>query len=332
MIIWGLRMHLHHLAKCFLSMAVLFFSANFSVQSQTFPQRSVRIIIPHAPAGPADTVARELAHHLSSQWGQSIINDNKSGANGSIGAELVAKALPDGYTLLLTSMGVVAVNPTLNHLKFDTLKDLAPVALVANSSNVLVVSPSLGVKNVQEFIQLMKNNPQKMNFGSAGVGTASHLSMEIFNQMAGIKMLHVPYKGASPALTDLMGNQVQAFMSGITGALPYIQSGKLIPIGVTSTQTIPFLPNVPPIGKTLPGFELGNWYGLFAPAGTPKAIVQQINQDIRDILQNPEVKKTLFKTGFENVPSLSSDQFTQFVRSEIDKWSKLIKTSNITAN
>jgi tripartite-type tricarboxylate transporter receptor subunit TctC len=244
------------------------------------------MVIPHAPAGPADIVARELSHYLSTKWGESIINDNRSGANGSIGAEIVVKSPPDGHTLLLTSMGVVAVNPTLNNLKFDPLKDLIPIALVANSSNVLVVSPNLGVKNLQEFIQLVKANPQKMNYGSAGVGTASHLSMELFNETAGLKMLHVPYKGASPAVTDLISNQVQAFMSGTTGALSYIQTGKLIALGVTSSQSIEILPSTAPIAKVLPGFELGNWYGLFAPAGTPKEIIQQISQDVQAILQS----------------------------------------------
>ena len=297
-----------------------------------YPNRTVRFVIPHAPAGPADLVARELSHYLSTKWGESVINDNRSGANGSIGAEIVAKAPADGYTLLLTSMGVVAVNPSLNNLKFDPLKDLSPIALVANSSNVLVVSPSLGVKNLQEFLQLVKANPGKMNFGSAGVGTASHLSMELLNQTAGLKMLHVPYKGASPALTDLMSNQVQAFMSGTTGALPYIQSGKLIALAVTSSDNIAILPNVPPIAKTLPGFELGNWYGLFAPAGTPKELVQQISQDVQAILQSPDVKKNLFKSGFEPVPNQTPEQFAQFVKREVDRWSKVVKSSNIQAN
>ncbi len=299
---------------------------------ENFPTRTVRVVIPHAPAGPADTVARELSHYLSSKWGESIINDNRSGANGSIGAEIVAKANPDGYTLLLTSMGVVAVNPSLNNLKFDPLKDLSPIALVANSSNVLVVNPSLGVKNLQEFIQLVKANPQKMNFGSAGVGTASHLSMELFNQTAGLKMLHVPYKGASPAVTDLLSNQIQAFMSGTTGALPYIQAGKLIALGVTSSEMIAILPNVPPIGKTLPGFELGNWYGLFAPAGTSKELVQQISQDVQGILQSSDVKKNLFKSGFEPVPNQTPEQFAAFVKKEVERWSKVVKSSNIQAN
>lgn len=299
---------------------------------ENFPTRTVRVVIPHAPAGPADLVARELSHHLSAKWGESIINDNRSGANGSIGADIVAKATPDGYTLLLTSMGVVAVNPSLNNLKFDPLKDLTPIALVANSSNVLVVSPSLGVKNLQEFIQLVKANPQKMNFGSAGVGTASHLSMELLNQIAGLKMLHVPYKGASPAVTDLISNQVQAFMSGTTGALPYIQSGKLIALGVTSSETIAILPNVPPIGKTLPGFELGNWYGLFAPGGTSKELVQQISQDVQGILQSSEVKKNLFKSGFEPVSNQTPEQFAGFVKKEVERWSRVVKSSNIQAN
>jgi len=163
-----------------------------------------------------------------------------------------------------------------------------------------------------------------MNFGSAGVGTASHLSMELLNQTAGLKMLHVPYKGASPALTDLMSNQIQAFMSGTTGALPYIQSGKLIALGVTSSENIAILPNVPPIAKSLPGFELGNWYGLFAPVGTPKELVQQISQDVQAILQSQDVKKNLFKSGFEPVPNQTPEQFAQFVKREVDRWSKVV--------
>lgn len=303
-----------------------------SIAAENYPQRAVRMVIPHAPAGPADNVARELAVHLSTKWGQSIINDNKSGANGGIGADIVSKANPDGYTLLLTSMGVVAVNPTLNNLKFDTLKDLTPIALIANSSNVLVVPTSLGVKTVQELIQLIKANPNKMNFGSAGVGTASHLAMEMFNQSAGLKMLHIPYKGASPVITDLISNQVQAFMSGMTIALPYIQSGKLIALGVTSPEPVAVLPNVPPIGKVIPGFEISNWYGVFAPAGTSKELALQINQDIVGILQSSEVKKNLFKSGFEPVTNQSPEQFTQFVKREIDRWAKVVKSSNMQAN
>jgi tripartite-type tricarboxylate transporter receptor subunit TctC len=297
-----------------------------------YPDKPIRFIVPFPPGGPADVQARIISQKMSVRWKQPVIVENKPGAGGSIAAEFVAKAQPDGYTLMYTTSGVVTVNPVLSAVQYDVMKDFTPVILTSTLSSIMVVNPSLKIKTISELISLAKANPEKVNYASSGNGSTSHLAMEQFNRMTGTTIQRIPYKGATPAINDLLGGNVQVMIMGLTSVMPFVNSGKLVPLGVSSVERSPLAPSVPTITSSgLGGFEASNWLGVFAPAKTPENIVKKINKEINDIMQLPDTKERLYKEGFESVAEKTPEQFKDFLEIQISKWTKIVKEANISA-
>jgi len=293
-----------------------------------YPTKPIRIVVPFPAGGTTDILARAVAQKLTETLGQSVVVDNRPGAGGNIGAELVAKSPPDGYTLLMGTVGTHAINPSLYaKMPYDHVKDFVPVILVAGVPNVLVVNPSVPANSVQELIAYIKANPGKVNFASSGSGTSIHLSGELFKTMAGVSMTHVPYKGSTPALTDLMGGQVQLMFDNLPSSLPQIKAGKLRALAVTSAQRASALPDVPTVAEAgLPGFEASSWFGLLAPAGTPKDIVTKLNAEVAKWLATPEAREKLASQG-AIAAGQSPDDFTRHIAAETAKWQKVVKES-----
>ena len=296
--------------------------------AQPYPNHAIRLVVPFPAGGTTDILARAAAQKLTEALGQSVVVDNRPGAGGNIGAELVAKAAPDGYTLLMGTVGTHAINPSLYaKMPYDHIKDFVPIILVAGVPNVLVVNPSLPIHSVADLIKLAKAKPGTINFASSGSGTSIHLSGELFKTMAGVDMTHVPYKGSAPALTDVMGGQVQIMFDNLPSSLALIKSGKLRAVAVTSLQRAPALPDVPTIAESgLPGFEASSWFGILAPAGTPAPIVAKINAEVNKWLQSPEAKEQLLAQGAAAAGG-SPEQFVAHIRAETDKWAKVVKAS-----
>jgi len=297
-----------------------------------YPTRPVRFIVPFAPGGSTDTLARTLAQRLTDALGQQVVVDNRSGGNGNIGTEIVARAVPDGHTIVLGYIANLGIGPSLYaKLPFDPVKDFAPVTLLAVAPNILVAHPSLPVKNVRELVAYAKAHPQKVNYASAAVASLGHLAGELLNSSAGIRMQHVPYKGSGQAVIDLLAGQVQIMFSGMSSVMPHIKAGKLRPLAVTGAQRSPATPEVPTIAEAgYPGFEASAWYSVMAPAGTPKTVVTRLNGEILRALKIPEVKERLENVGFELVGS-SPDECGTYIRNEIVKWAKVVKASGIKA-
>ena len=293
-----------------------------------YPSKPVRLVVPFPPGGTTDILARAVAQKLTEQWHQQVIVDNRPGAGGNIGADLVAKSAPDGYTLLMGTIGTQAINPSLYaRMPYDAQKDFAPVILVAAVPNVLEVNPSLPVHTVQELIAYAKAHPGKLNFASSGNGTSIHLSGELFKSMTGVQMTHVPYKGSAPALADLAGGQVQLMFDNLPSSLGLIKGGKLRALAVTSTARSPALPDVPTIAESgLPGYEATAWFGVLAPAKTPPAIVDKLNAAIGAWLASPEAKEKLASQGAAAAGGTPAD-FARYIASETTKWAKVVKTS-----
>ena len=296
--------------------------------AQAYPTRTIRLVVPFPAAGTTDILARDVAQRLSVSLGQSVVVDNRPGAAGNIGSDLVAKSAPDGYTLLMGTVGTHAINPSLySKMPYDHVKDFVPIVLVAGVPNVLEVTPSLPVNSVADLIKLAKEKPGQLNFASSGSGTSIHLSGELFKTMAGVDMVHVPYKGSAPALTDLMGGQVQLMFDNLPSSLAQIKAGKLRAIAVTSAQRAAALPNIPTIAESgLPGFEASSWFGLLAPAGTPPAIVARINADVNQWLQTSAAKEQLLAQGAAPAGG-TPEQFAAHIRAETEKWAKVVKVS-----
>ena len=296
--------------------------------AQVYPSKPIRIVAPFPPGGPADILSRIIGHKLSQSWGQQVIVDNRPGAGGNIGADLVAKAAPDGYTLLLGFVGTHAINASLYaKMPYDNVKDFEPVSQIAAVTIVLVVHPSVSASSIKELIALAKSKPGQLTFGSPGNGTPQHLAGQLFNTMAGVDMLHVPYKGAVPALTDLLGGQLSMIFSSMPPALPLVKTGKIRALGVTSATRSPATPAIPTITESgLPGYEVNNWYGILAPRGTPKEIVSKLNAEIVKILNMPDVKESLAVQGAEPV-SGTPEQFAAYIKEETEKWAKIVKYS-----
>jgi tripartite-type tricarboxylate transporter receptor subunit TctC len=311
--------------------ASLFVLACGTAWAQPYPTKTVRIINPFSPGGSLDLVARLLARHMSAELGQSVLVDNRPGAGGTIGVETVAKAPPDGYTLLIVQSSIT-INPTLQpKISYDPIRDFAPISKVADYMFFLVAHPSLPVRSVKQLIALDKARPGQLNYASVGVGSGTHLASELFNYMAGTKIVHVPYKGTGQALPDLIGGHV-AIMFGSTSFVPHVKSKKLVALGVTGAARSPALPEVPTIAEAaLPGFEVTAWNALFAPAGTPEPIINRLNVLVREALAQPEAKATMDKQGLDATPS-TPGQLASLVRSELDKWARVIKASGMKAN
>ena len=300
--------------------------------AQPYPSKPIRLVVPFPAGGTTDILAREAGQRLSLSLGQSVVIDNRPGAAGNIGSELVAKSAPDGYTLLMATVSTHAINPNLYaRLPYDHIKDFAPVVLVAGVPNVLEVTPSLPVHSVADLIKLAKEKPGQINFASSGSGTSIHLSGELFKTMAGVDMTHVPYKGSAPAITDLIGGQVQVMFDNLPSSLPQIKAGKLRAIAVTSAQRAPALPDIPTIAESgLPGFEATSWFGIVAPAGTPPTIIARINADVNQWLQSPEAKEKLLAQGAVAAGG-SPEQFAAYIHAETEKWARVVKASGAKA-
>jgi tripartite-type tricarboxylate transporter receptor subunit TctC len=296
--------------------------------AQDYPTKPIRIVVPFPAGGATDLLARAVAQRLTEKWGQPVIVDNRPGAGGNIGSELVAKAAPDGYTLEMGTVGTHAINVSLYaKMPYDHVKDFVPIILVAAVPNVLVVNPSLPVKSVQELIAYGKANPGKLNFASSGNGTSIHLSGELFKTMTGVQMTHVPYKGSAPALQDLIAGQVQLMFDNLPPSLPQIKAGKLRALGVTTATRSPVLPDLPTIAESgLPGFESSSWFGLLAPAGTPQPIVAKVNAEVNAWLATPEAKEKIVASG-ANPAGGTPDDFAKHIAAETAKWQKVVKES-----
>lgn len=303
--------------------------APMAVQAQTFPTQAVKIVVPFPPGGTTDVLARLLAAELSQKWNQPVVVDNRAGASGTIFSEQLTRMPPDGYTLMLTATHHV-INPGLyKNLRYDTRTDFTPIAEVAAVSNVLVVNPKFPPKTVKELIAYAKANPGKVNFGSSGTGGANHLSGELFKSMAGVNMVHIPYKGAAPALNDLLGGQIPVMFDSVPGVLPHIQAGKLRALGVTTLKRSPALPDVPTIDEAgLKGFESTAWFGLYAPGKMSPALAAKISSDVLQALRTDTLRRAFEQQGAEP-GTMSQPQFAAFVDSELTKWSKVISDANV---
>jgi tripartite-type tricarboxylate transporter receptor subunit TctC len=301
--------------------------------AQDYPVRAVRIIAPFSPGGATDALARLVAQKLGERWGQGVVVDNRPGAGGNIGAELAARSAPDGYTLIVAG-APHAINMTLyRKLAYDLERDLVALHRIASYPSAIVVHPSLPAKSVKELISLARRRPGELNFGSAGPGSPNRLAIELFMQTAGVRMVHVPYKGGSGQMvSDLVAGQVQLASIGLPPAIGYLRAGRLRAIAVTGARRSPLLPEVPTVSESgLPGFEVTSWYGLFGPAALPKALVAKIDGDVSAALDSPEVKERLAKLGAEPAP-LPPEEFARFVRAEVEKWAKVVRTSGIAAD
>ena len=297
-----------------------------------YPSKPVTIIVPQAAGGANDAIARVIAQKLTEQTGQTFIVDNRPGAGGNLGTVAAAKAKPDGYTLMLTADSSMVINPALYKSPgFDPLKDFLPVSTVATAGYVLVANPAFPAKNIAEFIALVKQQPGKINIGSAGNGTLNHLIGEMLGKATGIDLVHVPYKGAAAAVTDLVGGQVQVSVQSLPSSISFIKSGKIKVLGVVNQKRVPALPDSPTIGETVKGFGTTPWYGMFAPAGTPRAIIQQLNAEIAKALESKDAVERLAGVGCEPFKS-SPEQFATLVREDLPRWAKIVKDAGATVD
>ena len=300
-----------------------------AASAQTYPTKAVRLVVPFLAGGSTDIVGRTVAQKLSEMWGQQAFVDNRPGGGTTIGTEMVAKAAPDGYTLLVTP-APFTINPSLlTKLPYDALTDFTPITLINTTPLVMVVNPGVPAKNVKELIALAKAKPGKLNFGSSGTGGSNHLAGELFDAMAGVKMVHIPYKGNAGALTDIVGGHLDVVYNGITSAVALIRGGKLRALAVTSLQRSAALPDVPTLNESgLKGFEAVAWNGLSAPAKTPRDVIMKINADVIKIVNSPELKERLKADGSDPVGN-SPEQYAAFLRNEIAKWAKVIKFAGV---
>ncbi len=313
----------------FLSAAVLAIAALPAHSAdQAYPNRPVRMIVPYAPGGNTDALARLIAQRLAQSLGQQVVVDNRPGGNTLIGTELVARAPADGHTIMLTTLTFTVVPTLYRKLPYDTLRDFTPITLAVTLPNVLVIHPAVPAKTLRELIAHAKLNPGKMSYASTGSGTSPHLSMELLKNMADIDLVHVPYKGGGPAMVDLIGGQIAAQFIGLPVAIPHISSGRLRALGVTSKTRASAAPGVPTMGETLPGYELNPWFGMLGPAGMPKAVTARLQTETARILRAPEMKDHLNSMGAEPAAT-SSAEFAAHIRAEIPRYAKIVKEAGI---
>ena len=298
-----------------------------------YPVKPVRIIVPFAAGGPTDIVARTVAQHMTLAFGQSVVIDNRPGAGGVLGADLAAKSAPDGYTLLLCSTGAMAINPgLLPYMPYDPVRDFEPITLVVTIPYLLLVQPAFAAQSVKDLVAYAKARPGQLNYGSAGTGATSHLAMELFRSMAGISIVHVPYKGSALAATDLVGGQLQLMFDAPPSALPFVRSGKLRALGISTARRSPLLPDMPTISEAgVSGFEVLTWSGICAPARTPRAIIARLNEVMVNGVSSRETREKFFALGADVVAS-SPEAFGKFLASELAKWSRAIRESGAAAH
>jgi tripartite-type tricarboxylate transporter receptor subunit TctC len=314
---------LRHLATALLACLPLFAFA----QAGNYPAKPIRIVVPFPPGGATDEAARLIATKMGEHWGQPVVVDNRPGAGGNVGSDIVAKSAPDGYTLVMGVTGSHAINISLySKMPYDPVKDFIAISQVAVVPNVLVVHPSVPAKNLAELVALAKTEPGKLNYASLGNGTAAHLGMEMLKTAAGIDVTHVPYKGSAPAVSDLIAGQVQMMVDGLPSSLPHVKAGQLRAIALTSLHRSPSLPDLPTIAETYPGFYADAWSGLFAPKGTPQPVIDKLSTEVQRILHLPDVRQKLAALGAEPVGS-TPVEFEAHVKREIAKWAKVVKSS-----
>jgi tripartite-type tricarboxylate transporter receptor subunit TctC len=299
-----------------------------SARAQNYPVRPVRIIVGVAAGGANSTVARLVAQRLSEQLGQPFIVENRPGAGGSVGAQAAANAAPDGYTLLFAAAANAISATVYENIGFNFVRDIAAVASLVHGSLIMEVNPAFPAQTVPEFIAYAKANPGKINMASAGIGNTTHLAGELFMMLTGVKLTHVPYRGGAPAVTDLLGGQVQVYFDGISGSLEYVRTGKLRALGVTTSMRADVLPNVPSLAEFVPGYEVSGWYGIGAPKETPAEIVGKLNREINAALADPKLKARLAELGYVTFAS-SPAEFGRFIAAEIEKWGRVVKFANI---
>ena len=295
--------------------------------AQKYPDKPLRMIVPFAPGGGTDIVARRIAQKLTEGLGQQVVVDNRGGAGGVLGADLAARAAPDGYTIILVS-GSYAVNPSLYKLSFDPVDGISTIGLVGMSADLLAVYPGVPVKTTQELIALAKASPGKLNYGSTGVGGFTHLATELFKMMTQTDMVHVPYKGTGPAMADLLGGQVQLLMGGIASELPFVRSGRLKGLGVTTPKRLPGVPDIPAIAETVPGYEAVLWYGVWGPPKLPREVVTRISDELKKIVAIPATREQLSQEGVD-AEHMAPEEFRKFLRAEIAKWAKVVKAAGV---
>ena len=301
--------------------------------AQTYPAHPVRVMVGFAPGGPNDIIARAYSARLAETLGQPFVVENRTGAAGNLAAEAVARAAPDGYTLMLGSTGTNAVNPSLYaSLPFDAVRDLAPVSIVATSPSALAVHPKVAAHSVRELIALAKAQPGKLTYASAGSGSSQHLSAELFKRAAGVDIVHVPYKGAAPGITDLLAGQVDMSFAPVANVVPYAKSGKLRLLAVTGASRSAFAPGVPTVAESgLPGFDVITWYAVFATAGTPGGVVDRLNSELRKIAQSPQLKEQLAGLGIDAAASASPAEARAYRDAEVERWGKLVRALGVKA-
>lgn len=319
------------LARC--ALAACLTPALPAAMAQTYPAKPITLVVPHSAGGTSDILARTVAAEAAKTLGQTIVIDNKGGANGTIAAKQVASSAPDGYTLLLATASTHGINPSLySRISYDAVKDFTPVTLLATVPNVLVVGPNVKAGNVQELIAFIRSQGDKTNMGSAGAGTPGHLAGEMFKSEAKLQFTHVPYKGGSPAITDLIGGQIDFMFTTIPGVLPHVKAGSLRALAVTSPERSSAMPDVPTMAESgLPGFQAVSWHGIVAPAGTPDAVVARLNQALTGALAAPEVKQRLLEEG-ARASGVNTAEFGKFLQTEMAAWAKAVKDSGATAN
>ena len=322
------------MASAVCSAAAMIAAAAFAqtITYPTYPTRPIRFVVPFAPGGNADTVSRTAGQKVAESIGQQVVIDNRSGANGNIGMEIVARAAPDGYTIVLGYIANVAIAPSLvSKLPYDPIKDYAPITLLATAPNILVVHASVPARTLKELIALSKAKPKSINFSSAGVASVGHLTGELFNTVTGSDFQHVPYKGSAQGVIDLVAGQIQMLIGGMSSVMPHIKAGRLRAIAVTGAQRSPAMPDVPTVAESLlPGFEATAWYGALAPAATPRPIVTRLHGEFAKALALPEVKQRLENLGYQIVAS-PPDDFAAYIKTEIAKWAKVVKASGAKA-
>jgi tripartite-type tricarboxylate transporter receptor subunit TctC len=318
----------HRIAALVLALATLGTGAAFAQGAANYPNKPIRVVVPFTAAGTTDLLARAVGIEMQKAWGQTVVVENRPGAGGNLGSDVVAKAAPDGYTLLVGAVSPQAINVTLYpKLPYDVMRDFAHITLIAAVPNVLEVNPSVPVKTVKELIALAKSRPGKLTYASSGSGTSIHLSAELFKTMADVDMLHIPYKGSGPAVTDLIGGQVNLMFDNLPSSISQIKAGKLRAIAVTTLKRSPALPDVPTIAESgLPGYDASSWFGMHAPAGTPKDIIMKIHGVVTKSLHTPEMTERLATQGAQAVGN-TPEEFTEFLRAEIAKWAKVVKAS-----
>jgi len=297
--------------------------------AQSWPSKPVKMIVPFPAGGPTDVLTRALAEKLSAAWGQAVVVDNKPGAGGTIGSDFVAKSAPDGYTLLMATSSTHSIGPYLGKVPYDPQKDFTPIVYVGKATNILVVSPTLNIHSLRELIDYAKKNPGKANYATSGIGSISHLTSEMFASMAGVKIVHVPYKGTQLSMPDLMSGQVTLLFDSVLTAKPHIDSKRLVGLAVSSKERSALVPDMPTMSESgLAGFDSWTWFGVFGPAGTPQAVVDRVNADMNRIVSDQAIKDRFAQLGFETTGGTPA-QFAAVVQSEARKWSQVIREANV---